>query len=45
MLNAGSSPTRALGDWWTAVTADGRSAHFEHTVAVTGSGPDTLTRP
>ncbi len=46
MLNAGGAPTRVLGDQWTAVTADGRlSAHFEHTVAVTGKGPEILTRP
>ena len=45
MLNAGEAPTRVLGDRWTAVTADGRlSAHFEHTVAVTESGPEILTR-
>jgi methionyl aminopeptidase len=45
MVNAGSSGTRTLGDKWTVVTADGaRSAHFEHTVAITESGTRVLTR-
>jgi methionyl aminopeptidase len=45
MLNAGSWRTRVLDDNWTVVTADGkRSAHFEHTVAVTKNGPEILTR-
>jgi methionyl aminopeptidase len=31
---------------WTVVTADGRrSAHYEHTVAVTASGPEIMTAP
>jgi methionyl aminopeptidase len=34
-----------LEDGWTVVTADGkRSAHFEHTVAVTSGEPEILTR-
>jgi methionyl aminopeptidase len=46
MLNAGKRTTRLLADGWTVVTADGsRSAHFEHTVAVTDSGPEVLTLP
>jgi methionyl aminopeptidase len=45
MVNAGSANTRTLGDKWTVVTVDGsRSAHFEHTVAVTDAGPRVLTR-
>ncbi len=45
MVNAGSPGTRTLGDKWTVVTTDGaRSAHFEHTVAVTNEGPRVLTR-
>ena len=45
MVNAGSATTRTLVDKWTVVTSDGsRSAHFEHTVAVTESGPRVLTR-
>jgi len=46
MVNAGKPGSRVLGDQWTAVTEDGGySAHFEHTVAVTGNGPWILTRP
>lgn len=45
MINAGTQEVRILGDGWTAVTADGRpSAHFEHTVAITETGPEILTR-
>ena len=45
MVNAGSSGTRTMPDKWTVVTADGsRSAHFEHTVAITESGPRVLTK-
>ncbi len=45
MVNIGTSATRTLRDRWTVVTADGaRSAHFEHTVAVTDAGPLVLTR-
>jgi methionyl aminopeptidase len=44
MVNVGSPATRTLPDRWTVVTADGsRSAHFEHTVAVTENGPLVLT--
>jgi methionyl aminopeptidase len=44
MLNAGKRTTRLLADGWTVVTADGsRSAHFEHTVALTDHGPEVLT--
>ena len=45
MVNVGSPKTRTMPDGWTIVTADGsRSAHFEHTVAVTPAGPRVLTR-
>jgi methionyl aminopeptidase len=45
MVNMGKSAVKVLGDGWTAVTKDGSlSAHFEHTVAVTKSGPLVLTR-
>jgi methionyl aminopeptidase len=45
MVNVGGPATRTLSDRWTIVTADGsRSAHFEHTVAITESGPRVLTR-
>ena len=45
MVNAGGPATRTLRDEWTVVTQDGsRSAHFEHTVAITSEGPRVLTR-
>jgi methionyl aminopeptidase len=45
MVNAGGPATRTLRDEWTVVTQDGsRSAHFEHTVAITPEGPRVLTR-
>jgi methionyl aminopeptidase len=44
MVNVGGFKTRTLSDKWTIVTADGsRSAHFEHTVAITENGPRILT--
>lgn len=44
MLNLGSWETEVLDDDWTVVTADGElSAHFEHTVAITGQGAEVLT--
>jgi methionyl aminopeptidase len=44
MVNEGGPETRVLDDGWTVVTRDGsRSAHFEHTVAVTPDGPEVLT--
>jgi len=44
MVNAGAAVTRELPDRWTIVTADGsRSAHFEHTIAITHGNPDILT--
>jgi methionyl aminopeptidase len=44
MLSLGTEAIRTLDDRWTVVTADGsRSAHFEHTVAVTSEGPRILT--
>jgi methionyl aminopeptidase len=45
MVNVGGPATRTLPDRWTIVTADGsRSAHFEHTVAITDNGPKVLTK-
>jgi methionyl aminopeptidase len=45
MVTLGHWGVRVLADRWTAVTEDGGwAAHFEHTVAVTESGPDILTR-
>ena len=44
MVNVGTFHTKADADGWTIRTADGSlSAHFEHTVAVTESGPEILT--
>ena len=44
MVNAGTPGVRTLSDRWTVVTADKqRSAHFEHTVAITEDGPKVLT--
>lgn len=44
MLVLGRPHTRLLDDGWTVVSADSsRSAHFEHTVAVTADGPWVLT--
>ncbi|HEY3287101.1 MAG TPA: type I methionyl aminopeptidase [Gemmatimonadaceae bacterium] len=45
MVNVGGPATRTLADKWTVVTLDGtRSAHVEHTVAVTDEGPRVVTR-
>ena len=44
MLSCGTSDIQTLDDRWTVVTRDRtRSAHFEHTVAVTSVGPRILT--
>lgn len=44
MINRGTKDVRILKDGWTVVTRDGRcSAHFEHTIVVTGDGCDVLT--
>ena len=46
MVNAGGRETEVLEDGWTVITRDGRrSAHFEHTIAVTEHGPEILTLP
>lgn len=45
MVNAGGPDVRILDDGWTAVTADGSlSAHYEHTVVITGNGAEILTK-
>ncbi len=45
MVNMGKNKVRVLDDKWTVVTKDGSfSAHFEHTVAVTKTAPEILTR-
>jgi methionyl aminopeptidase len=44
MVNEGTYEVKILPDGWTVVTADGkRSAHFEHTIAVTDSEPEILS--
>jgi methionyl aminopeptidase len=44
MVNVGKPGIRTMPDRWTVVTIDGsRSAHFEHTVAITENGPRVLT--
>lgn len=46
MICTGAKKVRVLADHWTQVTADGSlAAHFEHTVALTSSGPCPLTGP
>ena len=46
MVNAGAPEVLVKADGWTAVTRDGsRSAHFEHSVAVTEKGPYVLSQP
>lgn len=44
MVNVGAQDVEILDDGWTVVTCDRqRSAHFEHTIAITHNGPDILT--
>jgi methionyl aminopeptidase len=44
MVNVGDWRTEVLSDHWTVVTADrSLSAHYEHTIAVTGDEPVVLT--
>lgn len=44
MITQGRGDTKILSDGWTVVTTDGGlAAHFEHTVAITPSGPEILT--
>jgi methionyl aminopeptidase len=45
MINAGGPDVLVKDDGWTAITRDGSlSAHFEHSVAITDSGPVVLSR-
>ena len=45
MVNAGRHETRLLPDGWTVVTKDhSLSAQWEHTVLVTETGVEVLTR-
>jgi methionyl aminopeptidase len=44
MFTLGGYATRIEDDDWTVVTADGSmAAHFEHSIAITDSGPQILT--
>jgi methionyl aminopeptidase len=44
MLTLGRHEVEVKPDGWTVVTSDGSlAAHFEHTIAVTDSGPEILT--
>jgi len=44
MVNAGGWRVRLGDDHWTVLTADGSlSAHFEHTIAITGGEAEVLT--
>ncbi len=44
MVNVGTNAVTVDADRWTVRTKDGaKSAHFEHTVAITKNGPDILT--
>ncbi|GLB61362.1 type I methionyl aminopeptidase [Cytobacillus sp. NCCP-133] len=45
MVNAGSRYVKTLADNWTVVTIDGKMcAHFEHTIAITETGYEILTK-
>ena len=44
MINSGSKDIFTASDGWTILTKDGKpSAHFEHTIAITNSGPKILS--
>jgi methionyl aminopeptidase len=45
MINAGRKEVKVLADGWTTVTMDqSLSAHFEHTILVTDTGYEILTK-
>jgi len=45
MINLGKPAIKVMPDGWTVKTKDGSlAAHFEHTVAITSSGPVILTK-
>lgn len=45
MINAGKAQSKVLGDQWTVVTRDRKaSAQWEHTLLVTPTGVEVLTR-
>jgi len=44
MINLGTAQVETLPDHWTVVSSDRRpSAHYEHMIAILGSGPEVLT--
>lgn len=44
MVQCGTHETKILRDGWTVISQDRSfAAHFEHTVAITNSGPEILT--
>jgi methionyl aminopeptidase len=46
MVQSGTWETKTLRDNWTVISKDrSLAAHFEHTVAITNSGPEILTLP
>ena len=45
MINYGTYAIKTLKDGWTAVTKDNEpSAHFEHSILITGGEPEVLTK-
>ena len=45
MINEGKASVKTLSDGWTVKTTDGKlSAHFEHTIVITSSGPVIMTK-
>jgi len=45
MVLVGSYKTKVLDDQWTVAAKDGKlTAHFEHTIAITNSEPEILTK-
>ncbi len=45
MINAGRKEVKVLSDGWTTVTVDkSLSAHFEHTILITDTGYEILTK-
>jgi len=45
MVNMGTWKVKVMPDEWTVITADkARSAHFEHSIAITDDGPEILSK-
>jgi len=44
MINMGTKAVKQSNDGWTIITKDQKpSAHYEHTIAITGAGADILS--